>query len=404
MQMTISINRLLDTVRLGLLSLMLFYILYVQYAFGEIEGVLPITGAILLMLEVLSLRYNIKHYKNITYLLLYLLVFFVIGGVFAIDRSAHFSLLMDMARLCIPLICLCGYVGSSKQRLNQILLIISVAVFLLSISLFTKGEQFGYYGSITVNNLNTNMFSSFLLLGIISKLLMLSNSSYKTMVKWLIIAAIIIELIAQLRIASRRGVLVFIFMIVTYIHTIMTIKYKRKMANKVGVVLLLLLGVFVLLTYFEEHASNFVVFERFMGKYTVGDANRREFQDVAWRLFTDNPIVGQGFGAVSSVVGMYSHSMYYEVLASTGILGAGILFLPMIIFAYQMGRQSCVGSQMEINVKLRTMLWAIIGIFLSGIAVVFIYDVTFYLLIALIAMVRNVYMTKCTKAPVVGAE
>ena len=82
MQLTISVNNLLDTARLVILGLMLFYLLCFQYAFQEIGGALPVLGVLLLGLEVLRFQY-LSYYKNIAYILLFVLLSMALGLVFA---------------------------------------------------------------------------------------------------------------------------------------------------------------------------------------------------------------------------------------------------------------------------------------------------------------------------------
>ncbi len=396
MRLTVSVNKLLDTARLVLLGLLLFYILCFQYAFQQINGALPVLGILLLGLEALRFR-CLSDYKNIVYVLLFVLLSMILGLMFALNVNRHRSQAVDMMQLCIPMICICGYVGRSEARFRQILHIISISVLILAIMLFFKGEQFTYYGSVTLGDLNTNTFSSFLLLGLLAQLFLISGGT-KPLIKWLLMAAIVAELIAQLQLASRRGVVIFAFMLVTYLHTVIFIRYKNKPIYKMAAIFLVACVVVALLANFTELSEKFVVFRRFQGEYTVGDEKRAIYQRVAWELFLEKPIAGQGFAAVSCVVGTYSHSMFYEVLACTGVIGAIILFLPMVAVTLWFGKQSMTVQGMEEKLRLRTMFWGIVAILLSGVAVVFIYDAIFYLLLAFIAVTCNVYLQKTGKA------
>ena len=393
MQLTISVNKLLDTARLVLLGLMLFYMLCFQYAFQEIGGALPVLGVLLLGLEVLRFQY-LSYYKNIAYILLFVLLSMALGLVFALDVNAHMSLAVDMLQLCIPMVCICGYVGRSEARFRQILHIISISALVLAVTLFVKGEQSTYYGSVTVGGLNTNTFAGFLLLGLLAQLFILSSRDLKPLARWLLIAAIVAELIAQLQVASRRGVVVFVFMLVTYVHTVIFICYKKKPIYKLASIFLVLCGVVVLFASFSELAENFVVFQRLLGKFTVGDANRDAFRALAWEMFLESPIVGQGFGAVASTVGASSHAMLFEVLASTGIVGAVVLFVPIIGPLLYLARKSVTAQDASVKMGFRTMAWGVVSMLLSVFVASYIYDADFYLLTGLWAAWRNVAVSK----------
>lgn len=392
MQYKISVNKLLDSVRLILLGLMLFYILCFQYAFHQISGALVVLGGLLLGLEVLRFR-SFSYYIGIVYVLLFVLLSFVVGLVCSFDVKVHISTAADMLQLCLPMISICGYVGRSEGRLRKVLHMISASVLTLAIMLFIKGEQFSYYGSLTVGDLNTNGFSSFLLLGLLAQLFLLSSSDTKPLTKRLLIISIIAELIAQLLVASRRGVVVFTLMLVAYLHTLVFIHYKKKPIYKLVTILLILCGGIVFLASFSNIAEDFVVFQRLLGQFTVGDERRRAVQQVAKELFWENPLFGRGLGSVGVVAGVYSHSLYYETLACTGVFGFFLLLLPVLTMFIKFFSRSVSMGDVAAKAKHRTMAWGIVALLLSGVAVVFIYDASFYIILGVFGAFLNISET-----------
>ena len=155
--------------------------------------------------------------------------------------------------------------------------------------------------------------------------------------------------------------------------------------------ILVVIVLVVLVANFYSLSDRYVVLRRlFMGEYNYGDALRAKYQSSAWELFKASPIFGQGFGCVAAKVGMYSHSMYYEVLASTGIIGGTLLLLP--IASNMLKFLNIAKSNKDGQLKMECYIGAsgFFAMLLSGIAVVSIFDAYCYILLGVLGALSNV--------------
>lgn len=382
---TIAFKELVDRFRLFLLSTTMFYIFCFQYVFFPINGILSVLGGFLLVTEVLMNSY--KAYKGVSFVFIFIGVSFVFGLIFAYDMQLHLSLSFQILKYCIIMVSICGY-ASTREKLITILVVISFSVFVLAMSLLINGEEFATYGAITVGDLNPNVLSCYLMVGLISQFLLLCHSQKRR--KLIVIYLMIItELIVQVLVASRRGLVLFVFLLVMHSYVIYSVWFKRNVVGRFVIILALGMIVCYVLINFYNLANRFVVFQRFLGKYNSGDALREYYQDVALQLFLENPVFGQGFGCVSAKVGMYSHSLYCEVLASCGTVGILLLICPILrrtVSAFKYYRKS---KNDEVKMICMYVSSAFIALLMTGIAVVEIFDAWFYLLLGLLGAILN---------------
>ena len=86
-------------------------------------------------------------------------------------------------------------------------------------------------------------------------------------------------------------------------------------------------------------------------------------------------------------IGMYSHSFYYELLSCVGVLGTGIMFMILI-------RNICFFYKNKVNEEMYRinliMILFIVSLFITGFAVVLIYDIVFYVMLALICSYHRI--------------
>ena len=86
-------------------------------------------------------------------------------------------------------------------------------------------------------------------------------------------------------------------------------------------------------------------------------------------------------------MGMYSHSMYHELLACTGIIGTFILVGNLIFYMLRLFSDSFKidNDYCDLKICARSMMLFVGAILLGGFAVVYIYDMYFYVILGLIA-------------------
>jgi len=388
-------KQIVDELTFAVLSVFLLYDFWFQYAVKTIDGILSILGIIIMVLFFARLRLSIEFYRYILFVFLFILFSIVSGYLFALDRTTFSSLYIRILKYIIPMLCMYNYVGWDYLRLKKIMFVVAISVLALSISMFFSGKV-DFMGAVIVGDLNSNVFSSFLLLGMTANIFLL-NSSNSKFLTILLIGVIAVELVAQLFAASRRGILIFFFLIVTYIHSLISIKYNTKPFYKIVTVIFILAVVALVLVKFESINDKFIIIQEF-GR-TSGDSLRKQYQAVAWRLFLDNPICGQGLGCVQYRIGMYSHSLYYELLSSVGIIGIFIIIYPLLrkAVAFWKGSNRIEDGNVEDKIQLRSMAWNVIAVLITGVAVVYIYDANFYIFIAIFASTQSVYIHKQRK-------
>ena len=87
---------------------------------------------------------------------------------------------------------------------------------------------------------------------------------------------------------------------------------------------------------------------------------------------------------------MYSHSMYYETLASTGVLGGFLLFGSILSNMFKFLKRAKSSKLEELKMKCYMGACGFFVILLSGIAVVSIFDAYFYIMLGILGALGNV--------------
>ena len=375
-----------DTVILWLIGIFLLYMFWFQYAVKPITGFLSIIGFVLLFVSINAQRV-VNDYRYLFNVAFFVIALLVSGVFFSKDKDLFFNLFFEILKCLLPMIAIYNYVGTDKERLKNIFFLILVSIVLMSISLFSKGID-AVNGAIILGDLNSNKFSCYVLIGVVAVLYLLNEYDSRLM-KLALVISLIIMAVAQIEAASRRGVIVFAFMIITYIHSIIFVKYKAKPVYKITSALIALILLYVIYLCFSEKFTDTVVFHRLLLRNSAADQKRAYYQREAWDIFLSNPLFGEGLGSVMRRVGMYSHSLYYELLASGGIIATFCLLFPMGTKIVQYWKASKVSTDIKLMVQARTMAWFIVGVLISGIAVVYFYDIDFYIIVGIFAAYSN---------------
>ncbi len=178
-----------------------------------------------------------------------------------------------------------------------------------------------------------------------------------------------------------------------YIHTLSSIQYKGKLGNRKVILVITIAGVILAVLFAIYNASKFIIVQRFMGKYVVGDAVRKELRAVAWEVFVSNPIWGRGLGSVSTYYGTYSHSLYFEILASMGIVGLLVLIIPLLKYMITFYKDSKRIFKHSYNAMVARMMgWSIFMVVLTGYSQIYVYYFFFYVYIAIWISSKRVLM------------
>ena len=373
----------------GGLAAYFLYVFWFQYAVNSVPFFLLACGLFVLFMTILWRRVSLRAYWHIIPISAFLIVSFVNSALFSIERSYSLSLILQIVQYFIPMMGLYIYVGKDQKKLSRVAIAIFVSVALLAISTFTNGVV-TTTNAVTVGELNSNTLSSYILLGTCCVLIVLTQSKRKWQ-KLVLFALLLLFVIVQFNAASRRGVIILLFLLVTYAHTyVRCILQKKKGAQLLMAVMILLVAVY-LLSNSQQFLEGSVILERFMGS-GVSDALRQRYQKQAWKMFLQSPLVGNGLGAVSIMEKQHSHSLYYELLATTGIAGFGIIMVWFLFVIQKNFVTSMKKSKapLEVKVQSRNYMWFVVSILISGLAVTYIYDSDFYILIGLLGAWLNI--------------
>lgn len=378
-----------DTVILWVIGVFLLYMLWFQYAFSEYGMIMPICAVILGAYIVVNYR-PINFYKYLIPVFVFLAVSFL-SCVLSDFASLGLSLLERILKYIIPMIAIYVYIGKSLKKLENVLWITSISCVLLAFSTLIKGVS-TLTGAITLGDLNPNVLSTYLMLGLISNIFLLTSrvSSFK---KKVLVIFIIIGAVAQLAAASRRGVLIFAFLCVIYffVKDAVSLNKTNIIIRILGILVLVTLATLLFADEFLSGLNSTVFFQRLLGIGTAGGDNARAYyQGVASQLFLGSPIMGKGLGAVQRYAGVYAHSMYYELLACTGLVGTtcALSFFLKIGFVCLKIRKFSKDSLVSANLYM--ILWSAVALLITGLAVVLIYDSVFYVLLAILGASINV--------------
>lgn len=386
--MSIKIN-IKESILYLVISAFIIYSMWYQYVFGEVSGIIPLFGALILFFTFANLRLNLGFYRFLFGLLIFLFFSFVTGIFATINSKMFLNCVVNILQYCIPMIGIYVYIGTNIRKLKNIAVTLMIAGFLIAISSLTKGIVTNT-GAITIGNLNTNSLSSYIILSLIAiTYLFILNKNKKVRIILAVITAV--ETVSQVNAASRRGVVVLIFIILYLCFIIVQNESNNKNLSKIFLVLMVISVLFFILINMNSLMEKLLIIQRLTGNLDAGDLARKQYQAIAWDIFKSSPIFGGGLDAVKTYIGAYSHSLYYETLSATGIVGALILFMYILgllkkFYAFARCEDSCVLERSISSIS----CWNIIAILLNGYAVVMIYDFYFYILIGLIASALHI--------------
>lgn len=133
---------------------------------------------------------------------------------------------------------------------------------------------------------------------------------------------ILFLVLASIITSARTGVFSFIVVFGLF----MIPKFFRYLLQNFPRALLIMLSVVVLL------GSVVVLFDRVRGNRKFNDSGRGSLNEIAFKLFLDNPIFGVGFGSsnYTKIAGMLPHNLIFQYLAQGGLFFA----LPLFIILY----------------------------------------------------------------------
>lgn len=378
----------LDCASLFIIAGYFLYSFWFQYGVKVIDGLFTVFGVFFVFLSVSYFYKSLKVLKQCVPVIAFIAVLLFETIVFSLHRDISMLALTDIVKYVLPMIGISCYVGYNIRKFKSICLMVLLSTFLLCIFAFTHPE-IRTTGAISVGELNTNVLSSFLLIQLVCGLYLLVLTKNK-LFRFSLICVLILGFFTQFRAASRRGVIVYFFALVIYLIACFIVKnrHKPKIAFIPVIIFLVCGGVYLFLT----KVSNLTFIERLLSSQESnnGDQLRGVYQTYAISLFKSHPIFGAGLNSVALGVGDYSHNLYTELLACSGIIG----FISFGAIIYSSLKKSikrfCSNKNLAAKYFYLISILTIGIILISGIAVVQFYDMYFYILVAVLLSSLNV--------------
>lgn len=407
--MEIFINRkphtFFDKIWLLVTMVTVFYAFFFQYAVTAIGGVM--LGLCAFLILFCSVQVLIVQKGKITKSYLDPILLFVIGSVILTVGITSEGYGIDLSVRMIEYV-LTSYsiyllLREYPDYIETVMWGTSIAITLLAIASLVKGVAVSSSGAIGLEGLNSNLMSSFFLIMYFTSFCLFYKKR-RFMIKIILLFMIAVVAVAQVSAASRRGFIVLVlFTFLSLVLGIIPLKAQKKSKKRFFFYVFLLLGIGIALFFLQNYLlEKTVLGARLMGSYDGGDAARVRYQTFAFQQFKEHPFLGIGLGGVAFHMGAYSHSLYYELLACTGILMTLIFVYGIIkiLRGYWLldKKFKIFDEQKENSFLSRIGLVFLFCILVSGIAVVMIYDFHFYyslaLLVALLSQLKNNWRIK----------
>ncbi|MBD8591099.1 O-antigen ligase family protein, partial [Peribacillus simplex] len=140
------------------------------------------------------------------------------------------------------------------------------------------------------------------------------------------------------------------------------------------------------------------LFLRFQKLFENDDPTRINMYKTAFKLFEENPIVGIGFNNYRAVSPFqtYSHSTYAEVLATTGILGTILYFIPFLSLLVKTWFLS-KAKDLIIAKNAKIMWLLLLTLLFLGTGVIHFYELSSTIALGFIIAFGNLYYRKDSK-------
>ncbi|UUM12848.1 O-antigen ligase family protein [Clostridiaceae bacterium HFYG-1003] len=375
-----------------LLSFFFIYAFWYQNAYSEIRLAFPVLGVLILILSCMNLHKSFNYYNPLWLIIFFIIISSMNSLLFGKFPSLTTKYVFNIIEYLIPMFGIYVYVDGKIDKLRKILWILSVAITLVALWSLIDGKITST-GAIALGDLNVNVESSYFAVAVVSNVVLFGSGKATLWKKSIIITSTLLCAKAQIDSASRRGFLILAFLLMAGIISYIHIKYKKKplvrglffisMVLTVTVAIYLLADVFLTTTLFQRFLS---------GGEEGGDTGRKILMGLAFDYFLDSPIVGAGFGAIEGRIGVYSHSMYFELLGCTGIIGFGIFITMLLRCAKCFYCNASALSYLpeDLIITSRGFLLLVISVLISGYAVVYIYDMYFYIILGLVFSMQRI--------------
>ncbi|MSA03914.1 hypothetical protein GKG47_21465 [Lactonifactor sp. BIOML-A3] len=371
----------------------IFYSFFFQYGVKSVSGLMMVLCALLIacaVAHILVIDRGVLFKSNLRPILGFVFTA-VISTIFTAKGLYGSSQSIRMIEYVLVGYSLYLLLSRYPQFINGIMWSFTISISLTSFFVVTRGVVSTSAGGIGLGTLNINTMSSYILLAFFSAFYLLLQKLGKLQ-SVLLIFMNCICMVALVAGASRRGFVVGVIFILFSIFFALIPAISKKKSYKRFVWSFVFIVIIGLISYFafDYIMNNTSLGIRLMGINNAGDSLRERYQNFAISAFIEHPIFGIGLGGVEYNMGAYSHSLYYETLACTGVFSGVFLGYGIIKYLLDMLKQK-KWYVLEDNNKFESVISLSIvflfSIILTGIAVVMIYELYFYIVMSIIAII-----------------
>lgn len=143
---------------------------------------------------------------------------------------------------------------------------------------------------------------------------------------------------------GRGGVALAVVLLFYYITVH---KGIRSVLYIIAIVFFVYLSIPILLNFLNSYLDvNAIGLERVLESFANGinDSNRQKLRSLAWSFFLESPVFGHGIGSIFYFIGTYSHNLFTDMLAETGVIGFILFCLILIGTLHNAKKLFCCGS------------------------------------------------------------
>ncbi len=384
-----------EKIWLSLSILLIIYTFFFQYSVKSINGLMILLCGSNIFCGLLQIIVNQR--GRISKSLMGPMIFFVFAASFVtffFTAQGKYGTILCVKMIEYSLTAYSIYLllRCHPRYIEVIFACVCLSVALLGIVSLVAGIAITSAGAKGIEGLNTNTMSSFFMIMVFCSFYLLWKNR-KTIINLLLIFMNMIVMVAQISAASRRGfIIIVLFIFLSIIFAVIPYKSKYSSKKKIALYIFSAAMIAIALVYFKNYLlDNTVLGARLLGSFDGGDIARQKYQVFALEQFLAHPILGIGLGGIAYHMGAYSHSMYYELISCTGLVLTTVFLCGFFRFGRKCWKLNRLNRRLQTNGEIVYItaecffFW--VSLLISGYAVVMIYDIYFYLSLALLAAI-----------------
>lgn len=311
----------------------ILYLLNIQSGSGQLQYAY-ITMFVLTLLYVLRNIRNgcISNSSHIWFALsIFFLAFITTSFLYEGKNAMYISELLCWGASSLPAT-VCGImfcnIGNWEQPRKLVPLFVAPLTILISyISFTTTGRNSGDLILDDSTGLNYQSISYYMaqFFGLSVYYLTCSGKKQR-LIEIVLYLLMMLQFITCFSSGGRGGLVLLILFLLYWL-------FMQSQAGKSFVKSSLSIGLIVLLFYLvfrNSGLSRSAGYERILSTFESGDSNRDVLQSMALLAFSDSPIFGKGIGSIFYLIGTYSHNIFTDLLAESGLLGFLIFTILLI--------------------------------------------------------------------------